>query len=225
MEKTRVLGPRPSEPPGLPRGRAEVLRLLRDQDQPCALAALSGLSGLHENTLRGHLLALEEAGLVSRSTATPDGRGRPASLWTAVPSPPPSEYAALAGALAAALARTSADPVGDALVSGTEWGTRLVREHAPDDATDTADGRRRHVVDLMDRLGFAPESSPDGQQVRLTRCPLLEVAHQHPDIVCTVHTGLVRGALAELGDESTDVSLEPFAEPGACLLHLTETRP
>ena len=222
MENTRALGPRPGEPAGLSRSRAEVLRLLRDQPRPSDLATLSGLSGLHENTLRGHLLALEEAGLVTRSTAAPDGRGRPASLWSPAATRPESEYAALAAALAAGLARTSPDPVGDALLSGTEWGARLVREHAPDDPA-TSSGRRRHVLGLMDRLGFAPESSPDGQRLRLTRCPLLEVAQQHPDIVCTVHTGLVRGALAELGDETTEVRLEPFAEPGACLLHLTES--
>lgn len=195
---------------------------MRDQGRPCDLATLSTLSGLHENTLRGHLVALEEAGLVTRATAAPEGRGRPASLWSAAATRPESEYAALAAALAAGLVRTSADPVGDALVSGTEWGARLVREDVPDDP-DTPRGRRRHVVGLMERLGFAPESSPDDQRLRLTRCPLLEVAREHPDVVCTVHTGLVRGALAELGDDSTEVRLEPFAEPGACLLHLTET--
>jgi predicted ArsR family transcriptional regulator len=78
------------------------------------------------------------------------------------------------------------------------------------------------VVELMDTLGFAPETRREADRVRLTECPLLESARAHPDVVCNVHSGLVRGALAELGDETTEVELEPFAEPGACLLRMRE---
>ncbi|SMY04116.1 helix-turn-helix transcriptional regulator [Brevibacterium antiquum] len=60
----------------------------------------------------------------------------------------------------------------------------------------------------------------DSIRVRLTRCPLLSAAHQYPDIVCGVHLGLVRGALDVFGDRDSDSELEPFAEPGACRLHL-----
>src|SRR5699024_12003747 len=58
---------------------------------------------------------------------------------------------------------------------------------------------------------------------RLTRCPLLEAAHEHPDIVCGVHLGLVRGALEVFGDPAAESELEPFSEPGACRLHLRDS--
>ncbi len=56
--------------------------------------------------------------------------------------------------------------------------------------------------------------------VRLTRCPLLDAARQYPDVVCSVHAGIIRGALHTWGDEATVTRLVPFAEPGACLVHL-----
>jgi hypothetical protein len=86
-------------------------------------------------------------------------------------------------------------------------------------------------VHLLTDLGFAPEQDAGpaagaegemtaAQVVHLRRCPLLEAAYQHPDIVCSVHTGLVEGALKAAGDRATTVDLEPFAEPGACRLTL-----
>ena len=56
---------------------------------------------------------------------------------------------------------------------------------------------------------------------RLRRCPLLEAAVEQPEVVCSVHLGIVRGALDTWGTTSDETSLVPFAEPGACLLHLT----
>ena len=74
-------------------------------------------------------------------------------------------------------------------------------------------------MELLDDLGFGPETVPDEpSDVRLTRCPLLEAAHRHPDVVCGVHLGIVRGALARHGADPAGAELLPFAEPGACRL-------
>lgn len=99
---------------------------------------------------------------------------------------------------------------------------------------------------LLKNLGFAPEPVPAEREpapsdadsdaieptesttpatgersFRLTRCPLLEAAHEYPDIVCGVHLGLVRGALEVFGDSAAESELDPFSEPGACRLHLS----
>ena len=72
---------------------------------------------------------------------------------------------------------------------------------------------------MLGDLGFAPvPQEDDPAQVRLTRCPLLEAAHRHPEVVCGVHLGIVRGALAQLGADPSGAGLVPFAEPGACRL-------
>ncbi|MDQ4490486.1 helix-turn-helix domain-containing protein [Sinomonas sp. ASV486] len=54
--------------------------------------------------------------------------------------------------------------------------------------------------------------------VRLVRCPLLSAAKDQPGVVCSVHAGLVEESLRLLGHDDLGSRLEPFAEPGACLL-------
>jgi putative alpha-1,2-mannosidase len=55
----------------------------------------------------------------------------------------------------------------------------------------------------------------------MRRCPFLEVARDHQDVVCAVHLGLVRGALSELGVDVQARDLIPWAEPDACITHLS----
>lgn len=198
--------------------RAGLLETLRAQTAQVTLAELRTLTGLHENTIREHLDALHQRGLVQRHRAQPNGRGRPAWLYEASPGDKPeqSEYAGLATALASTLHRTSASPRDDAIVAGQEWGRELARDRGrrPDEAAGRA------VIDLLGGLGFGPETDGSDSEVRLTRCPLLDTAYRYPDVVCGVHLGIVRGAMKEYGADPLPVELAPFAEPGACRLHL-----
>ena len=192
--------------------------MLRDQPEPLTQAALVRVTGLHANTVREHLQTLVRRGLVARSRAEPKGRGRPAWLYelTAV-QPETAEYAGLAAALAAAIARTSATPGKDATLAGEEWGRELARIQGA--APRSPDAARDHVVAMLGDLGFQPErEASDPAAVRLTRCPLLEAAHRHPEVVCGVHLGIVRGALEEYGADPAGSDLVPFSEPGACRL-------
>jgi predicted ArsR family transcriptional regulator len=199
-----------------------VLTVLDERAEPVSLAALAALTGLHVNTLREHLEALAEAGLVGRERAPVAGRGRPAWLYSAVPDDATpeeiSEYAGLASALAEVIEQTSSVPRRDAIEAGRRWGRRLAGDRGPG-AGGEADARSA-VVALLDRFGFAPQPDLRGAVVRLTRCPLLEAARRHPEIVCGVHLGIVRGALEAHGGEADQVDLRAFSEPGACLLDL-----
>ncbi len=187
------------------------------------LAGLSAATLLHPNTLREHLETLEREGLVARSRATPSGRGRPAWQYSTVPDavdPLVREYAGLAATLAAALRRHSRHPGRDAVVAGRSWGAELAAG-SDEPSGPAAVARRRAVVALLDRLRFSPTTGPQATTVRLTRCPLLGVAQQYPDVVCNIHHGLIEGALDRWGDTTTRVQLAPFAEPGACTLTMT----
>lgn len=225
MENNPAWGPLPPAPPSpaLSRSRAAVLELLDAADQPLDLAAVADATGLHVNTLREHLDALLTMGLVRREAAPSAGRGRPAWLYRAVRrTAPTSEYAGLATALAATLHRTSDQPVRDAVTAGTEWGHEVARDAGPPNGTGHA-AARHQVVRVLERMGFEPEADAGDVTVRLTRCPLLDAARRHPDIVCGVHLGIVRGALQEYDADDSAVALEPFAQPDACLLHLAGT--
>lgn len=248
-------------PARLSRARLAVLDVLAAQPEPCSVSSVATALDQHANTVREHLEGLVEAGLATSANAPARGRGRPARLYAPVTESPTTagaaEYAGLASALAAQIARSSADPVGDALAAGRAWGADLVAAPDPAVSPERTDGTagapdgvghpgsagggpqgdetgpggpgdagrsaRREVVDLLDRLGFAPRADDDAASVALTRCPLLEAAYRNPEVVCSVHLGLAQGALERLGAPVEGTSLLPFAEPGACRLHLRAT--
>lgn len=219
------LGPLPArhfDGPPMSAPRARVLEVLQRTGSPLSVDEVAAELGLHPNTARKHLDALVGAGAAVSELAPTGGRGRPAHRYAAdshgVPDPRVREYVALASALAGHIARTSPDPRQDALAAGEEWGRSMTLGRRPGSAARA----RRQTIGVLGELGFAPEQ--DGRvtgRVRLTRCPLLDAAREHPDVVCAVHLGLVRGALDHLGGDPAGADLVPFAEPGACVLRLT----
>lgn len=220
-ENLEGFGPRGADPAAsLSPSRAALIERMREQPEPLTLASLVSATGLHENTLREHLSALVRRGLVRRHQAEPSGRGRPAWLYElANDGPARSEYAGLAAALAATIARTSENPGRVATAAGEEWGRELARDRGAAPVSPRAG--RDHVLQLLEDLGYAPETTPEHPaDVRLTRCPLLEAAHRHREVVCAVHLGIVRGALIEYGVDPAGSELEPFVAPGSCLLVL-----
>lgn len=223
----RGWGPRPAPAlddavTHLSRARAGILDLLSAQDGPVTVAQLSRQSGQHHNTVREHLQALVAAGLARARTRPAQGRGRPALLYTAVAversRPQVREYARLAAAMAAHIARTSADPTEEARRLGLHWGRELTAEAGVARVTAAADAARE-VVGMMDALGYGPQVG-DGR-VLLRQCPVLDVARRHPEVVCRVHLGMVEGMYAAItGTVAQGVGLEPFAEPAGCRLCL-----
>jgi predicted ArsR family transcriptional regulator len=173
--------------------------------------------------VREHLEALVRSGHVTRSAAEPDGRGRPAWLYEVTGAPEDggqhAEYAGLAAALAETLQRTSDRPVELAVEAGERWGHELAARRGAQPQPTAALARRR-VGELGDDLGFGTESGSRATRVTLTRCPLLEAAHRFPDVVCTVHRGMVQAALEANGAGATSPELVPFSAPGECQLRL-----
>lgn len=202
--------------------RARILEFLQASGLQYSAEDVAAHFGQHVNTARGHLEGLHRSGLVGRSSLAGPGRGRPTWMYRADPAHAEPdqrvrEYGALAGALAKHLLRTSSDPERDSVTAGAEWGRDLAATLPPSAAEA---GAATAVLHLLADLGFAPRRRPADGVIRLTRCPLLDVARQFPDVVCQVHRGLVMGALDELGESDAAVALGPFGEPDACLLTL-----
>ena len=55
----------------------------------------------------------------------------------------------------------------------------------------------------------------------LRQCPFREVAEHHQDVICSLHLGLMRGALARMRAPVTAERLDPFVEPSLCVARLT----
>lgn len=205
----KIYGPSSGVGRGPTGAQGRVLAALSQLDAATTLTQLVEITGLHENTLRGHLDALHQAGHVSRVRAPSSGRGRPAWSYVAREAP----YAALALALARGLeSNPGAGPRESGESGGRAWGEKLRAL-----LDDEHEGPHERLMRTLEHVGFAPESSADQTSVRLTRCPFIDAARAHPDAVCGVHLGLIEGALGESLDPA---ALQPFAEPGACLVKL-----
>lgn len=208
--------------------RSQLLEHLQASDAPVGIAALAERLQLHVNTVRAHVGVLEEAGLVTSEPEARDTPGRPRLVYRATPrgeavsTTSEDGYRFLATVLASYLSASATDPARAAEDAGAAWGHYVVERPAPFD-TMTADDGIGRIVALLDEMGFAPQldgADAGTPRIRLRRCPFLDVARDHQDVVCSVHLGLMRGALDELGVQVEALALRPFVEPGLCVADL-----
>lgn len=175
-----------------------------------SLAEVVARIGGHPNAARAHLDALVEVGLARTQAIPRTGPGRPALGWTLTESgrravagdPSAATYAEVLSVVVSHLAEVPGSE-GIARAIGRSWGLERVEEPS-----------RPAMIELLRDLGFGPEI--DGESIRLRTCPILDVAREHPRVVCAIHAGLVAGAS---GDDR--LRLVPFAQPGACRIDPT----
>jgi predicted ArsR family transcriptional regulator len=188
------------------RQRHMILEALRATPDGLDTKELAGALDLHPNTVRWHLGLLGDAGLVGEQPERRRGRGRPSIVHRLTSEGIASgrdEYRLLATMLTEALA---GGPDGEARAyeTGVRWGRHL--HEAEPDAT---------VVELLDREGFAAERH--GDRIEMRRCPFYALAEGAPQVICTLHRGIVDGALEEAGTDQSVERLDPFVEPGLCV--------
>ena len=147
-------------------------RILREVESGTSTtAAIVAATGLHENTVRGHLERLHADGFISRTRIAPTGRGRPAWHWHAI-LPAEAAYAELASTLAEAMIHPDDDPVTSARAAGVRWGERIVRD-ATADATVRA-------TPAHPAASASLEPAHDAEPVPATAAPGVRAASAHP---------------------------------------------
>ncbi|UGT60155.1 helix-turn-helix transcriptional regulator [Nocardia asteroides] len=205
--------------------RRRLLAILRGAEEPLDAQELARITGQHVTTVRFHLDVLTRESLVRQFQQPPRGRGRPRIGYSAVQRS--VGYQDLAQALADQLgpdrrARTEAG-----IAAGRAWGAKL---DAGEERVETLDGAKDLSMTLSSELGFAPERDPGADtseqvQIRLTACPLRELARTHSDVVCGVHVGLLQEVLDRSGArDRVKVRMRPFVEPELCLARLELVR-
>jgi predicted ArsR family transcriptional regulator len=200
-----------------------ILALLRSSAEPRSIASVADELGVHPNTVRFHIDALLRAGRVEQVLGDATGRGRPPVLFrTSRRMDPtgPTNYRLLASILTGYVARDP-DAAGIAAQLGRSASPALV----PSSPQHRVPSRTRAVtglVKLLAELGFEPEPA-DGRrtrEIRLRHCPFQNLAEQHGEVVCSVHLGLMQGALTAMRAPVTVDRLDPFVEPDLCVAHL-----
>src|SRR5436305_10347416 len=196
--------------------RLRVVRFLEENER-ASLPELAQAAGVHANTLRPHVLELEQMGvLVSERRVLPSRRGRPgidyrlAEGWSAAEA----DYLGIAELLAAALGRVGLDP--DQLRAvGEEWGRYLIGRPGSYDV-------EAELPRVLGRLGF--EASLAGGKLQLSRCPCSTVAPDKPEIMCTLAEGVIEGALAAAGSAKTATSFDHDSERRRCSARLAKRK-
>ncbi|MFJ7265624.1 helix-turn-helix transcriptional regulator [Streptomyces sp. NPDC099050] len=195
--------------------RRRLMTLLREADGLLGVADMAAATGLSVATVRHHLAALAEAGLVTATASAGPGRGRPRLRYAAARPDPQEEPAdGPFRELARALAEAVGGGPGASREAGLDWGRRLAGSGPA----------AERVFAAAARMGFAPRDAPGPdpgtRRVLLDACPYRELARARPEVVCAVHQGVLDGLLEADGAR---VRLLPFIGPDLCALDLRST--
>ena len=222
---------RPDDEPADPaasKPRRRLLKLLRRSETPLDVYELAAATGLHITTVRFHLDVLAKADRIAIQKSPRTTPGRPRTVYTIrTEETPPDGYRPLAAVLAANLGATPRTRRSRAERAGRDWAISLV---PPTDRTVDTDDAARRITELFAEMNFDPElddrtPSSGERKIRLRACPYRDVARDHPEVVCSIHLGLLKGALAALGDPPTTGRLQPFVKPHLCVAYLTPDPP
>ena len=189
--------------------RQMILEALQSERDGLDTNQLAGRLRLHANTIRWHLGVLTDGGLVQAVPERRHGRGRPSTVYRLTGEGVArgrDEYRLLATMLTGIVAADS-DGEARAYDAGVHWGRHL-QQAEPNTS----------LADLLDQQGFSAEQH--GDRVEMRRCPFYALAESSPHVICTLHHGIIDGALAEAGSAQTVERLDPFVEPGLCVAHL-----
>jgi predicted ArsR family transcriptional regulator len=224
MDTERLLAP--EDTASLGRSRADVLDMLRAAGRSLGAREVAQRAGLHPNTARFHLEALVKAGLAAREAEDRKTPGRPRIGYRAVADGPAGRrrYRLLAEMLTSLIAGAMPEPGRVAEDAGREWGAYLTETPPPYRKLSAGEAIEK-LTEIMEELGFAPhaEASDTAGPLRLClrQCPFREVAERHRDVVCSLHLGLMRGALDQMRAPVSTDRLDPFVEPSLCVARLT----
>ena len=189
----------------LPAPRLEILKALGDNTRyaiylelaratsPLATAEIAEHLDLHPNTVRPHLERMREVGLLDVVSDPRGTVGRPQHRYLLAPDAPalgfePPAFPVLARMLLR-LAAAARLPSADAVEAGREHGAAAAGRYDRRVSCEDA------LVAELAVLGFDPAEvrDEDGTTIAFTHCPFRELAEANPELVCSLHRGLVQG--------------------------------
>jgi predicted ArsR family transcriptional regulator len=214
-----------------PERRLDLLKTLGDNTRyaiylelarsprPLSTSDVADSLSLHANTVRPHLERMRDVGLLESRPDTSGAVGRPQKLYSLSPEAPslglePPVFPMLARMLLSMAADAGID--GDAAAdAGRDEGRRMA--HRTSTTVPCVDA----AVRLLDELGFDPArvDEEDVTTVAFTHCPFAELAESQPELICSLHRGLLDGFVDESGGARV-VSFHDVAHREPCRAQL-----
>ena len=209
--------------------RRRLMGLLRAAGEPTDVGTLASALGLHTTTTRFHLEVLERAGLVRHFVERGGRPGRPRQLYEMVDDVDTDDGGPGDGGVAATyrqLIELMAEALdGDPYLTpqrAEDAGRRWAEAQVPVQELSWEDGTRG-LEAVFARLGFGSRLFDDeqGRHVELAACPFREAARAHPQVVCAIHAGLLRSALARMSvPDAQAAEMHPFVSADLCIADL-----
>lgn len=201
-----------TDPSATQESRSRVLSAIESADQPISVEDIAEATGLHANTVRGHLDVLLAGEGIAREAANAQGRGRP--RWLYRPAlPRTSPYQSLAEALTVQLGQI-ADP---AMADGAADRWARVLPALP--VAESPDEAVKETARALEHLGFGATVNAVGDAIELTECPYAALVEENP-VICDIHAALVVRLLEQTGQPVAVEAMDVWARPGMCVARL-----
>ena len=206
---------RPAQTSPDPRARLDLFKTLGDNTRyaiylelaraakPLTTAEIADTIELHPNTVRPHLERMRDAGLVDIQVGGRGEIGRPQHRYSLAADAPslglePPVMPLLARMVLSMAERLGAGPEDAHAVGVGEGALRAARFN---DAPSSLEA----IVSDLDILGFDPVVSDDADDldaavIAFANCPFGDLAVAHPELVCSLHHGLIAGFVRRMGD-------------------------
>ncbi len=198
-----------------PRARLDLFKTLGDNTRyaiylelaraakPLTTSEIADTIDLHPNTVRPHLERMRDTGLVAVEVGGRGEIGRPQHRYSLAADAPslglePPVMPMLARMVLSMAERLGAGPEDARAVGDGEGAGRAAR-------FSEAPSSLEAIVSDLDILGFDPVVSddaddPDAAVIAFANCPFGDLAVAHPDLVCSLHHGLIAGFVRRMGD-------------------------
>ena len=198
--------------------RRAVYIAIRESSGAMNTAGIAELFDIHPNVARHHLDKLAADGYLDVTHRRPNGRtgpgaGRPAKYYTVSSKQidvhfPRHRHDVLSDMLVRIIDRIAPDNIREVAEQiGVEVGRELAGEIGSPDDTGY-EGAVKAVVRAMTGIGFGVSSDVAGQRLLMSHCPFGETAAAHPEVVCSLDRGMVRGLMGSL-----EHACEPVVHP------------
>lgn len=204
----------PSPTPTDARARLDLFKTLGDNTRyaiylelaravkPLTTAEIADTINLHPNTVRPHLDRMREAGLIDVEVGGRGEIGRPQHRYSLIADAPSLGLEPPVMPMLARLVLSMAERLGagalEAHAVGHEEG-----EGRAEPFVAAASSLEAIVTDL-DVLGFDPvvsdDDDPDAAVIAFANCPFGDLSTTHPELVCSLHHGLIAGFVDGMGD-------------------------